>query len=201
MQKGYFSQKKNTIVNNRSSLQKSRSVFKRLKKYVARNSINDVKAKVQPPHIMQRHSFFTRNITRKISLLITWLVVNIFPKANADIITFAWGILLLGVIYLFSKGDPQNTLYGALLLELWYILDCVDGEVARFNNKDSLKGIFLDLFLHTSIQPLLFLSLAIGTYKIYHNNLYFSRCFSNYILHRVYGSKRWTVPRSCFYTN
>ncbi len=136
-------------------------------------SINDVKAKVQPPHIMQRHSFFTRNITRKISLLITWLVVNIFPKANADIITFAWGILLLGVIYLFSKGDPQNTLYGALLLELWYILDCVDGEVARFNNKDSLRGIFLDLFLHTSIQPLLFLSLAIGTYKTYHNNLYF----------------------------
>ncbi len=47
---------------------------------------------------------------------------------------------------LFFQGSWPALIVGAILYELNYLLDCVDGTVARLKNKGSLEGVFLDFF-------------------------------------------------------
>lgn len=60
---------------------------------------------------------------------------------------------------------------GLLSFQLLTILDVVDGIVARFRNKFSLNGIYLDYLGHYFCNSLIILTLAIGIYK-QTNNLF-----------------------------
>jgi phosphatidylglycerophosphate synthase len=50
---------------------------------------------------------------------------------------------------------PWLNVIGVLLLAFEYVLDCVDGEIARWTKKSSLKGFFLDLVSHLLCNALL----------------------------------------------
>ena len=101
--------------------------------------------------------------------------VSIFPSLllarlgiAPNLITTAWGVLgLVGVIAL---GRPQYgvRLAGALLLQMSYLLDFVDGEVARLLNRTSDHGSFIDLVCHGLIKSSLFLAVGYGQYVYHH---------------------------------
>lgn len=75
---------------------------------------------------------------------------------------------LIGSVGLLSI-DPRVRLIGCLLILWGYLLDLVDGEVARFGNgRDSLNagGMFADYVGHVLHNPLLFVCWSVGVYRV-----------------------------------
>jgi len=103
-----------------------------------------------------------KNFARPISIYITVLFLKLRLSAN-----FATGIFLLsGLAASFLLFCPNEfmVLLGALAFQLWYILDHVDGEVARYNKQTSLTGAYFDRISHYIVHPLLFFCLGAGLF-------------------------------------
>jgi hypothetical protein len=91
---------------------------------------------------------------------------------------FAWlavrlGIPAIGVTYisvafvwagaaLIALGNPLWQIIGALCFQMWLILDCADGSVARATNSGSLRGEYADAFGGYSVSMLLYTSMGIA---------------------------------------
>lgn len=71
---------------------------------------------------------------------------------------------------------------GAMLLQVSYLFDYVDGEVARLQNRSSKKGFFYDLAGHGLIKAALFLAIGYQVYRALEDPrvllLAFSACVS-----------------------
>jgi len=65
----------------------------------------------------------------------------------------------LGGVFFLACGQWALGLLG---LNLWYLFDHVDGEIARYTGKSSLSGYFFDTVVNFFVQPLTFLALGIG---------------------------------------
>lgn len=107
--------------------------------------------------------FYARKVIRKISPYITWLLLHTPITANQTSLL----MILVGIVasLLFSFGSASGTLVGALILQLFYILDCVDGEIARCKNEETANGIYLDKLANFVVNPLVFAGITIGLYQ------------------------------------
>lgn len=56
-------------------------------------------------------------------------------------------------------------LAGAVLLVLYYVLDCVDGEVARWRGVEDMRWGYYDTIFHILVKPTAFLGVAIGCWR------------------------------------
>lgn len=101
-----------------------------------------------------------RRIARPTALWITWLAAPCGVTANQA--TLLAALTALGAMIGFGYGSPLSWLSGAVLLEIWYILDHVDGQLARHRGTAGLNGTTLDYLMHHSINLLLPISLAYG---------------------------------------
>ncbi|RCV49765.1 CDP-alcohol phosphatidyltransferase family protein [Marinitenerispora sediminis] len=59
-------------------------------------------------------------------------------------ITFGAGVLGLGSAVCFALGDWPWLLAGAVLFHLSFVLDCMDGKIARLKNNGSVFGAWVD---------------------------------------------------------
>ncbi|MFI6648851.1 CDP-alcohol phosphatidyltransferase family protein [Streptomyces sp. NPDC050529] len=114
-----------------------------------------------------------------------WTVLLIDPVATRMLIGMAkfkfitpnrvtWAALFVGLgsAYFFLKGDTLSLVIGAALYHLSFILDCIDGKLARLKGNGSVFGGWLD-YVFDRIR-VLFCALALmgGQYLITHNELY-----------------------------
>lgn len=60
------------------------------------------------------------------------------------------------------SGDLPWMLAGALLVEAYYLLDSVDGQLARLTRRFSKSGTFLDVLGNYVVPPAVFVSLGAG---------------------------------------
>lgn len=100
------------------------------------------------------HYFF--RFYRPLSFPLTAILIRLGASANA--VTAVGCILLLLAAVLLATGQ---LLSGALLYLLAYVLDFVDGNIARYTGKPSLFGKMID-GLVDSATFLLFIALAMG---------------------------------------
>lgn len=115
-------------------------------------------AKSERQHYAPRHDI----IVRRISIYLTWLLLHTPISANGVtvlqiLVGTAGGVLLM-------SADYRINLLGIVLLQLGYILDCSDGEVARYRNQASVRGVFLDLIGHEIVIPVMYMGLALGEF-------------------------------------
>ena len=107
--------------------------------------------------------FYSVFFLRKISKLFTWLAVRLKMTPNqVTLISFAIGLLSA---YEFSKGNFWAIFAGAVLLQLSIIIDCVDGELARYTRQFSQLGAWLDAITDRIKEYLVFFALAYGAAK------------------------------------
>ncbi len=107
--------------------------------------------------------FYSVFFLRKFSKLLTWLAVRVNATPNqVTLISFAVGLYSA---FCFTKGTFSQTLLGAALLQLSIIVDCVDGELARYTRKFSKLGAWLDAVTDRVKEYMVFLGLAIGAEK------------------------------------
>jgi hypothetical protein len=107
--------------------------------------------------------FFSVFVLRKFSKLLTWVAVRIGATPN-QVTTLSFLIGLYSA-YLFSRGEFLPILLGALLLQVSIIVDCVDGELARYTRKFSKLGAWLDAVTDRVKEYLVYLGLAYGAAK------------------------------------
>ena len=97
---------------------------------------------------------YAKYIIRPISVYFTWLFVR--TPLTANNITFLQ--IIIGCIGSIALAIPDlfwcAPVYGVLLIQSSYILDCVDGEVARWKKIESKRGVFLDIVCHSIVISL-----------------------------------------------
>lgn len=83
--------------------------------------------------------FFAYFFNGKISLPLVWAFAKL--KIHPNIITILSFITtLFGCFYIFK----ERLVLAAILLQIGFVFDCADGQLARFVNKKSLFGAWLD---------------------------------------------------------
>jgi TRAP-type mannitol/chloroaromatic compound transport system permease small subunit len=98
--------------------------------------------------------FYSVFFLRKISKLFTWLAVRLKMTPN-QVTLISFGIGLLSAY--------------AVLLQLSIIIDCVDGELARYTRQFSQLGAWLDAITDRIKEYLVFFALAYGAAKNGHD--------------------------------
>ncbi len=107
--------------------------------------------------------FFSVFVLRKFSKLFTWAAVRLKMTPNqVTLLSFAVGLLSA---YEFSRGTFWPIFIGAVLLQLSIIIDCVDGELARYTRQFSALGAWLDAITDRIKEYLVFFALAYGAAK------------------------------------
>ncbi len=95
------------------------------------------------------------------SLPFTKLWVDL--KLSPDLATVGMLVTgLVGAALHLSSGLALPV--GAALLLFYYVLDCVDGEVARFRRVENIKWGYYEYIFHMLVKPLCFLGIGTGLY-------------------------------------
>ena len=104
-----------------------------------------------------------RNLVRDAALPITWLFLHTPVTANQ--VTLA--SLVIGVVGVICLALPLKSMFliGSLLFQFWYLLDHVDGQIARYRKTACLSGRFFDFITHHLIHGIVFFGL--GMYCFY----------------------------------
>ena len=114
--------------------------------------------------------FFSVYVLRRFSKILTWVAVKIGATPNqVTIASFAIGLY---AAYLFAQGDTWSLISGAILLQVSIIVDCVDGELARYTRKFSELGAWLDAITDRVKEYAVFLGLAYGAFVHNGQNLW-----------------------------
>ena len=107
--------------------------------------------------------FFSVFFLRKFSKLFTWAAVRLKMTPN-QVTLISFGVGLYSA-YQFSLGTFWSIFAGAVLLQLSIIIDCVDGELARYTRQFSQLGAWLDAITDRIKEYLVFFALAYGAAK------------------------------------
>lgn len=108
-------------------------------------------------------NIWTGKVIRPLSCYPTWLFLKLGVSANQ---TTVLGIFLgvLGCI-LVTRGTYATVVWGALLLNLNYVMDRVDGNIARATNTTSTLGKLLDGFSDILLDAAIPVCVGVGLYS------------------------------------
>jgi len=127
-------------------------------------SLRELDRICQKPRHKEVGNWMVRKILRPAALPLTWLLLHTSVTANQ--VTLAALIVgLLGVVLL-AAVPSVFFLISVLLLQSWYLLDHVDGQIARYRKTSSLSGRFFDFLMHHLIHGLLPAGLAWYSYAV-----------------------------------
>lgn len=97
-----------------------------------------------------------------VSIYFTWLLIHTPITANQ--VTIAELILVILSSIFFFLGKLEHIFVGLLIIQVTNMLDCVDGEIARYRKMPSLTGAYLENIYHQLVSYLMFFPLAFGVY-------------------------------------
>jgi len=116
--------------------------------------------------------WYSRIFYRNVSIYITKPLLCTSVTANQ--VTFLTMVLGLIAGVLFSFGTPSYVLAGALLLQLWLIFDCVDGEIARYKRTTGVCGKYTESLNHYVTEPFIVACVGFGLYVLFDNVVIFA---------------------------
>jgi phosphatidylglycerophosphate synthase len=127
-----------------------------------RPSLAELERRCQKPDHRRIGNWMARRITRPAALRITRIVAPWVVSAHAaTLAAWACGVAAAAA---FGWGTTWGWLAGAALLQLWYLLDHVDGQLARLRGTASLDGVQLDYLMHHTINLLVPLGVGFGLF-------------------------------------
>lgn len=121
---------------------------------------HDFTQRCQKPDHTRVGNWYARRVSRPAALRITWLVLP--SGVSAHTMTLAAWVCGLAAAGSLAWGTAGAWLVGAALLQLWYLLDHVDGQVARYRGRATLDGVALDYLMHHTLNMLVPLGLGHG---------------------------------------
>ncbi|MDD4270393.1 MAG: hypothetical protein PHO07_16820 [Pirellulales bacterium] len=120
----------------------------------------DLEQRCQKPDHRRIGNWMARRLVRPAALRVTWLVSPWGVSAGAaTLAAWACGAAAAGAL---AAGSVAGWACGAALLQAWYLLDHVDGQLARLRGTASLDGVELDYLMHHTINLLVPLGAGAG---------------------------------------
>lgn len=141
-------------------------------------SVAEVRAGGQPPGLKDRRNeehWAGRLYMRAISPYFTWLFIKIgFSPNQLTYLMILSGMLGGAAVAVTGHGMAGLVwaIIGAVLIQAYLLLDCSDGEVARFRNRTSTAGIFLDRIGHYMSEVTLLIGLGVRAQGAFENGGY-----------------------------
>jgi hypothetical protein len=124
-------------------------------------SIAELRPVAQPPGLLERRSaehWAGRWYMRRLSVYVTWLLVRAGFSANGVTATMIGVGLAAAAVLSFDGLLPA--VVAALLVQLYLLLDCSDGEVARWRATESIAGIYLDRLGHYTVEAAIIVAIG-----------------------------------------
>ena len=125
-------------------------------------TLSEVRAKGQPPEVLARlndEHWFGRLYMRKLSPYATVVFARLGWSPNAVTVCFMISGVAAGVLAA-VPGLPA-AIGVALLIQLYLLFDCSDGELARYTGRFSAAGVYLDRMGHYIAEALLLAGLGV----------------------------------------
>jgi len=125
-------------------------------------SLAEVRAKGQPPEVLARlndEHWFGRLYMRKLSPYATIIFARLGWSPNAVTVCFMISGVAAGVLAA-VPGLPA-AVGVAVLIQLYLLFDCSDGELARLTCRFSATGIYLDRMGHYIAEAVLLAGLGV----------------------------------------
>lgn len=110
------------------------------------HSLAELETRCQKPGHRFHGNWMARRLARPAALHVTRLVLPL--GIGAHCLTLVATLVGLTAAVAFAYGNRAGLIGGAGLLQLWYLLDHVDGQVARYRGTASLSGVYLDYLMH-----------------------------------------------------
>lgn len=125
-------------------------------------SIAELRAVAQPRALVERRSeehWAGRLYMRRVSLHVTRQLVD--APVTPDGLTLA--MIVVGLLAAVAAAVPgvATALLAAALVQGYLLLDCVDGEVARWRGTTSAAGVYLDRLGHHVVEGALVVALGV----------------------------------------
>ena len=124
-------------------------------------TIAKLRVRTQPAAVLNRPNaehWAGRLYLRSISPYVTRLALRIGLSANA----VSWLMIVVGLAAAWSFALPSWwPMLGVLGIQVYLLLDCVDGEVARYLQSQSPIGIYLDRWGHYLVEGSMFAALGV----------------------------------------
>jgi hypothetical protein len=121
-------------------------------------TLHELERRCQKPDWQTVGSWLARYWARPAALRVTRIALH-WPLSPHWVTVMALLVALAGAAAL-GSGSPAGLVAGVLLLHFWYLLDHVDGQLARYHGRSSVTGIFFDFWMHHVV--LLAVSLGLG---------------------------------------
>lgn len=112
-----------------------------------------------PPEKNQQDGIWTRYVLRPLSWPFTWAALRLGLGANA--VSYLSAVFSIGGGVLFAQEGFLFPLLGAILLNIFSILDCVDGNIARVTHTASPWGGWADAVMGFVAYTAVFLSTGV----------------------------------------
>ncbi len=108
-------------------------------------SLAELKATGQPPEIISRlndEHWAGRLYMRRVSPGAVWIFARLGWSPNAVTAGFIVCGVAAGAVA--ALGGLASAVAAALLIQAYLLLDCADGELARWSGRTSVTGVYLD---------------------------------------------------------
>ncbi len=127
-------------------------------------SIKELRAICQKPHYKEKGygNWYVRHIIRDLALYVTRPLL--YTSVTANQVTFFSILIGIASAVAFACPTAWGLFLGALLLQFWYLLDHVDGQVARYRKTAGVTGVFFDYITHYTVHSVIFIGLGVGAY-------------------------------------
>lgn len=113
-------------------------------------NLSDLNKIVQKKDYKTTGNWMVRTFLRDAALPCTWLLLHTQVTAN-QVTLFALLIGLLSAVFFALPGTAAFVI-ACLLLQFWYYLDHVDGQIARYRKTAGITGRFFDFLMHHIIH-------------------------------------------------
>ena len=102
-------------------------------------------------------TFYGKHVMRKLSIYLTELFSHTpLEPTHVTFLSLAAG---LAGAYFLSQGE---WVWGVVGVNGWYLLDHVDGELARLKKRQSATGLYFDTLANAFVFPATFVGLGLG---------------------------------------
>jgi len=98
------------------------------------------------------------------SILLVWVFIN--TGASANFVSFLSGVIAIIGSIMMTSENPQIAFFGSFGYIIYYLLDYVDGGVARLRGNIGVGGQYIDWLMHVVSSISVFLALFIVVYRI-----------------------------------
>ncbi len=125
-------------------------------------SLAELRATGQPESVTARRNeehWAGRYYMRRLSPYGTWIFARLGWSPNA--VTWLMIVVGVGAGAVVAGGGLATAIAAAVMIQLYLLLDCSDGELARWSRRTSVTGIYLDRVGHYLAEAALLAGLGI----------------------------------------